>query len=112
MAIWLVSRHSGATAWIEQQGIAIDHKVSHLDADAVQSGDTVVGTLPIHMVAALNERGIYYVHLELNIPAHLRGQELTLQQMTEVGVSLVAYKAERDKRPILFNQLTDKNENC
>ncbi|HEY9134679.1 MAG TPA: CRISPR-associated protein Csx16 [Pseudomonadales bacterium] len=112
MAIWLVSRHSGATAWIEQQGIAIDHKISHLDADAVQSGDTVVGTLPIHLVAALNARGIYYVHLELNIPAHLRGQELTLEQMTDVGVSLVPYKAERDLPPSAFSQLYDKTENC
>jgi CRISPR-associated protein Csx16 len=70
----------------------IDHTLPHLDWTLVQRGDTVVGTLPIHLAARVCEAGARYFHLTLNLPAELRGQELSADHLEALGASLQAFE--------------------
>lgn len=91
MTTFFISRHPGAISWIKQQGITIDRWETHLDLTDVKAGDRVVGTLPIPMVAALYKKGATYLHINLAVPASLRGQELSAETLEILGASLQAY---------------------
>ncbi len=92
MTVWFVSRHPGALDWFGSQGIAVDCVVPHLRPDQVAEGDLVIGTLPIHLAAAVCARGARYVFLAVDLPAHLRGCELTAEQMTALGATLEEFE--------------------
>lgn len=92
MSVWLVSRHPGAVAWLEQQGLPNARVVSHLDPETVQQGDCVVGTLPVHLAAEVCTRGGRYLHLALDLRAEQRGRELTREDMEACGARLVEYR--------------------
>jgi CRISPR-associated protein Csx16 len=81
MTTWFVSRHPGAKTWAAQQGLCIDQLVSHLNAEHVQAGDTVIGTLPVHLAAAVCNKGALFFNLSLDIPAHWRGRELSADEL-------------------------------
>ena len=81
MTIWFVSRHPGAKTWAAQQGLCIDQQVNHLNAEQVQAGDTVIGTLPVHLAAAVCNQGARFFNLSLDIPAHCRGRELSADEL-------------------------------
>lgn len=91
MTTWFVSRHPGAIEWMARQGMFIDQPVDHLDIQAVVGGDCVIGTLPIHLAAAVCERGARYLHLEVNVPRELRGQELAAEQLQALGARLTEF---------------------
>ncbi len=76
MTTYFVSRHEGAVRWAQQQGLSVDSVVPHLDPAVVHAGDTVIGTLPVHLAAQVCHAGARYVHLRLDVPAELRGREL------------------------------------
>ena len=58
-------------------------------------GDTVVGILPIQIVARLSGRGVRCLILIMDdLPPALRGIELSTEQMRRVGAKLVEYRAE------------------
>jgi len=73
MTTWFISRHPGACDWAAQQGLHIHRQVAHLDPAEVEPGDTVIGTLPVHLAAAVCQRGARYLNLSLDLPAHARG---------------------------------------
>jgi CRISPR-associated protein Csx16 len=85
---YFVSRHPGAVEWARRQGLAVDHWLAHLDPAVVQPGDTVAGTLPIHLAAQVCAHGGRYLHLSLDLPAHLRGRELSVQDLDDAGARL------------------------
>jgi len=91
----LVTRHSGARAWIERQGIVVDEVLDHLDVGRVKPGDCVVGTLPAHLAAEVCERGGEYVHLAVDLPPGLRGRELTVEDLERLGARLVPLTVRR-----------------
>lgn len=93
--IWLVSRHHAALHWVLAQGLAVGRVVAHLDPTAVRAGDTVVGTLPVQSIADICSRGAHYLHLVLDLPEHMRGTELTLEQLDALGARLEQFRAER-----------------
>lgn len=93
MTIWLVTRHAGALKWFERQGLPIDRTTPHLELDTLQAGDTVIGTLPVHLVAQLTERQVRYIHLAMQLPEALRGKELTAADMDACGARLEAFTA-------------------
>ena len=96
MTTYLVSRHMGAVEWMMHMGHHYDKHLTHLDNyDNLKIGDTVVGSLPINIVADLNERGIRYVHLSLYIPESLRGMELSVAQLSELDAKLESYEVKR-----------------
>lgn len=91
MSTWFISRHPGAVAWARSQGLAVDTWRPHLDVELVQPGDTVAGTLPIHLAAQVCARGARYLHLSLDLPAAWRGRELTAEELAQAGARLEAF---------------------
>ena len=94
MTTYFISRHPGAVTWFKSQGreavIA-----PHLDLAAVSNGDKVFGTLPVHKVAQLNERGARYFHLQMDVAENQRGIDLTADDMVRLGAKFVEYVARR-----------------
>ena len=88
MTTWFVSRHPGALQWMQQHGPAFDCHVPHLDPAQVQRGDTVIGTLPVHLAAQVCARGAAYLHLVLAAPPEARGRELSVQDLLALGATL------------------------
>ncbi len=95
MTTWLVTRHPGAVAWARRHGIEADRFVEHLSlADiATQVGlrDTVIGILPVNLAAAVCQRGARYLHLAIELPAQLHGQELDADQLDALQARLQAF---------------------
>lgn len=89
MTTYFVTRHSGALQWAHQKQLSFDVHLEHLiDLHLLHENDVVIGTLPINLVCALNEKGIRYIHLSLEIPVQLRGTELSADQLNECHASL------------------------
>ena len=103
MTTWFVTRHPGARDWAAQQQLAIDRWCMHLDPAEVKAGDTIIGSLPVHLAAAVCAAGARYLNLSIDLPAHARGKELTLEQLTLFNARLEEFHAERltSDRPIL-----------
>ncbi len=95
MTIWFVSRHPGALAWAARQGLRIDRFATHLEPGDVQRGDTVIGSLPVHLAAMVCQRQARYLNLSVELPAALRGKELSADQLERHGARLEEYRVER-----------------
>ncbi|MBI3935960.1 MAG: CRISPR-associated protein Csx16 [Betaproteobacteria bacterium] len=96
MTVFFVSRHPGAVEWAERQGLQVDRWVAHLDPADILPGDTVVGSLPVHLVADVCGRGARYLHLALYVPEHARGRELTADELECFGARLEPFLVEHD----------------
>ncbi|MBJ7556676.1 CRISPR-associated protein Csx16 [Marinomonas spartinae] len=88
---YLVSRHPAAITWIKQQ-TQVDKVIDHFDSNLIQPGDTVIGTLPVHIAAEVCERGGKYLHLELTIPSEQRGKELSITVMEQCEPKISEFK--------------------
>lgn len=95
MTTYFISRHSGAVAWAESQGFHVDQQLAHFEASVVNAGDAILGTLPVNLIAEVNQRGGRYFHLTLELPAQLRGQELTAEMMQQYGARLEEYTVQK-----------------
>jgi CRISPR-associated protein Csx16 len=93
---YLVSRHAAAITWIKQQ-TQVDQAIDHFDSNLIQPGDTVIGTLPVHIAAEVCERGGKYLHLELTIPSEQRGKELSLEEMSACNPTLTYFQIMQKK---------------
>lgn len=91
MTIWLVTRHPGAVEWAARQGIQWDKHAAHLDPREIAAGDTVIGSLPINLAAEVCNRGARYFNLSLNLPSHLRGRELSVDELENCQAKLEEY---------------------
>lgn len=91
MTTWFISRHPGAIAWAAQQGLSVDRHVQHLDPAQVQVGDIVIGTLPMHLAAAVCQAGARFFNLSLDISAHWRGRELSADQLRQCKARLECF---------------------
>ncbi len=98
---WFVSRHSGAWDWFLKYGNQGRwnnvERVSHIDIDKVGCGDTIIGILPIHLAADVCDNGAQYWHLSISVPEHLRGKELTCNDMALLPAKLEQYEIRRIK---------------
>lgn len=88
MKTWLITRHSGAIEWFKHTGQHFDHHQAHITMDNIRPNDRVYGSLPIHLVEEICSRGAEYWHLSLDLPAHLRGQELTAEQLNQINARI------------------------
>lgn len=95
MTTYFISRHPGARDWAASQGITVDKLLSHFDPQIIRPGDAVLGTLPVNLAAQVCARGGRYLHLSLDLPASLRGQELTAEDMSRLGARLEQYQVEK-----------------
>jgi CRISPR-associated protein Csx16 len=99
MTTLLISRHPSAIAWVKSK-VSVDEVLTHLTDDDLAKltpEHSVIGTLPIHLAAAVCEKGATFVYLSLNTPPELRGQELTAEQMDALGARLETYRVIKDK---------------
>lgn len=103
MTTFFISRHPGARDWAAAEGIEVDAQLDHLDTSIIQPGDVVIGTLPINLVAEVCARSGRYLHLSLDLPANLRGQELAADDMRQCKARLEEYRAV----PIVGSNATD-----
>jgi CRISPR-associated protein Csx16 len=89
---WFVSRHQGSIDWIKSQEIQVDRFCAHLaDDNWPCSGDTVIGSLPVHVIAKLNLAGVRFLHFELNLSELTRGLELTRARIEQMEVRMQEY---------------------
>ena len=91
MTTWFITRHPGARDWADQQKLAIDRWCMHFDPADVKAGDTVIGSLPVHLAAAVCATGARYFNLSIDLPAHARGKELTIEQLKQFNARLEEY---------------------
>jgi CRISPR-associated protein Csx16 len=91
MTAYFISRHPGARAWAAEQGLQIDQHLTHLDTALIQAGDTVMGTLPVHLAAAVCGQGARFFNLSLDLPAHWRGRELSADELRQCRARLEAF---------------------
>jgi CRISPR-associated protein Csx16 len=94
MTTFLVTRHAGALAWAQQQGLEVDHVVAHLDLLEIAAGDTVIGSLPVNLAAQVCRHGGRYLHLSIDLPLEARGLELSADEMCRYGARLEEYRVE------------------
>ncbi len=86
---FFVSRHPGAIAWARRHHWAVRAQfVEHLDVADIVAGDVVIGTLPVHLAAAVCARGARYLHLTIPLAAAQRGSELNAQALEDAGAWL------------------------
>jgi CRISPR-associated protein Csx16 len=95
MKTFLVTRHDGAVEWAQEQGLKIDQKLEHLEIAQVREGDCVIGSLPVNLAAEVCKRGGRYLHLSLDLPPELRGQELNAEQMRRSNARIEEYLVQR-----------------
>lgn len=92
---YFVSRHQGAHDWLQQEGIAVDVVLEHLDINVIEAGDTVIGSLPVNIVAEVCQKKARYLHLSICLSRELRGKELTAEQIRQCGASLEEFYVEK-----------------
>lgn len=98
MTVYFVSRHEGARFWARYHGRRgllphrIDRFVEHLNAQAIERGDIVIGTLPLQEIAAVQRNGGRFIGLDIRVPPHRRGQELSATEMVHFGATLTPYR--------------------
>lgn len=95
MAIYFVSRHPGAHDWAAEEGFEVDAVIDHLDPSIIAPGDILIGSLPVNLAAEVCARGGRYLNLSLDLPARLRGVELTAEQMRDCGARIEEYQVLR-----------------
>jgi CRISPR-associated protein Csx16 len=92
MTTYFISRHFGAIDWAMRQGIKVDFQLAHLDVEQIQSGDVVIGSLPVNLAAEVCARNAKYIHLTLDLPYDARGVELDAAAMQRFGAKLEEYR--------------------
>lgn len=97
MSTYFVTRHPGAIEWLHRhfcrgQSAGEPRMVVHLDDVAFQPGDKVVGVLPLSAAAAICAQGAEVHVLTYDTPLHLRGRELSADELEALGARLVRYE--------------------
>jgi len=88
-----VSRHQGAWDWFrarEADAVLLEH----LDVASVQTGDRIVGNLPMNLAAEICQRGARFEALIVPRSAGDRHQELSAEDLDRAGAYLQAYQVE------------------
>lgn len=88
----VVTRHAALVEYLTELGVvpAGTEVVTHATAEQVR-GRHVFGVLPLHLAA----EAASVTEVPLNVPAELRGVELTLEQVRQFAGPLVEYKVSR-----------------
>ena len=89
---YFICRHQGSIEWAKRKGISVDAFLEHMEnINDFKAGDTVIGSLPVHIIAQLNAKGVRFVHFQLDLPNHLRGVELSADDIDSLNIQLNEY---------------------
>ena len=92
----IVTRHAGLVEWLKRLGIE-GEVVSHADEDTVR-GKRVYGVLPFRLAALADE----FVEVSMNVPAELRGKELTADDIDGLNPQMTAWRVFDDNEVLFF----------
>jgi CRISPR-associated protein Csx16 len=87
----LVTKHKAAVQLLEELGNENIECMPELDITDVLCNDTIVGNLPVDVVANIYKRGASYIHLSFATPIDGLQKELTLDGLKHYGVTLQRY---------------------
>ena len=86
----LVTRHPALVEYFSNMGITFDKVITHATAEDVTSND-VYGVLPLRLASFTNT----ITSIDMNIPAEMRGKELSLEDIKKYLVDISTYKVEK-----------------
>ena len=98
MTIWFVSRHPGALEWARRHDVRFDRHAAHLDVTEVRAGDTVIGSLPVHLAAEICARGAEYWNLSLDLISADRGRELSADELERSNARMERFEVRKHER--------------
>ena len=93
----IVTRHSGLVEWLKRRGIE-GEVVSHADEETVRD-KRIYGVLPYRLAALAGE----FVEVSMNVPAELRGKELTADDIDRLDPQMTAWRV-FDDNEVLFSE--------
>lgn len=88
-----VSRHKGAYGWFNKHHPKLAENCeykNHIITEEI-AGNIIIGTLPINLSVNAEE----YWHLTMNIPAEMRGKELTIEDMEALDCKIERYEIKK-----------------
>jgi CRISPR-associated protein Csx16 len=71
--------------------ISVERVIDHFEPAVIQPGDIVIGSPPVNLAAQVCTRGRCSLHLSLELPTTLRGQELSAELMRACGAWVEEY---------------------
>ena len=86
----LVTRHEALIEYFSNMGITFDKVIAHATAEDV-TGNNVYGVLPLHLASLANT----VTTIDMNLPAEMRGKELSLEDIIKYLVDISTYKVEK-----------------
>ncbi len=84
--IVIVTRHAGLVQYLAEQFSITGRVVAHATPDDIR-GKVVIGVLPLSLASIASE----VWSIDLDLPAELRGVELTLAQVSRHAKGMVKY---------------------
>jgi len=93
--VLFVNRNDGAKDWAQDHGFEDADVVENFSTDMIEEGDTVIGTLPLHLAADICKKGGNYSALVMDpVPQELRGTSLSSEQMDELNATTQSMRVE------------------
>ena len=92
MTTWFISRHPGAISWARAHQLESARFCTHLDVNDVASGDTVIGTLPVHLAAEVCARGARFLALTMDLAENQRGRDISSEEMSASHCTLREFR--------------------
>lgn len=86
----LVTRHEALIEYFSNMGITFDKVITHATVEDV-TGNDVYGVLPLHLAFLANT----VTTIDMNLPAEMRGKELSLEDIKKYLVDISTYKVEK-----------------
>ena len=86
----LVTRHEALVRYFTNMGITFDKVVSHATEEDV-CGNDVYGVLPLHLASLANT----VTSIDMNIPAEMRGKELSLTDIETYFTGMSTYQVKK-----------------
>lgn len=87
----VVTRHIGAAQWVHATLGQPVQVITHLETQEIEPGCSYFGVFPLNLAAAICAAGAQCWAISVEMPAHLRGQELSAEQLVVLGARLVRY---------------------
>ena len=86
----LVTRHEALVQYFANMGLTFNKVVTHATSEDV-TGNDVYGVLPLHLASLANT----VTTVDMDLPAEMRGKELSLTYIETYFTGMSTYKVEK-----------------